>query len=65
MSASQKFTEVLFSLSLILFIIAITSINISNPTYSANKLSYFEISAATFLLFIALIRKFRNIQTKM
>ena len=65
MSGSQKFTEVLFSLSLILFIIALTSINISNPIYSANKLSYFEMSAATFLIFVALIRKYRNIRTKM
>lgn len=63
MSATKKITEAIFSLSLIIIIIAVTSLNFPDVSYENNKLSYFEMGISSFFLLLAMIIKFREIRT--
>lgn len=63
MSATKKITEAIFSLSLIIIIIAVTSLNFPDVSYENNKLSYFEMGISSFFLLFAMIIKFREIRT--
>jgi hypothetical protein len=57
MSATKKITEAIFSLSLIIIIIAVTSLNFPDVSYENNKLSYFEMGISSFFLLFAMIIK--------
>ncbi len=63
MFSTKKSIEAIHSLSLIIIIIAVTSLDYQDISFENNKLSYYEMVFSAFLLFIAFIIKLREIRT--
>ena len=65
MFSTKKLIEAIYSLSIIIIIIAVTTIDYKDISFENNKLSYLEIGISSILLFGAFIIKFRNVRTNL
>jgi len=63
MFSAKKSIEAIHSISLIIIIIAVTSLDFQDISFENNKLCYFEMVFSAFLFFIAFIIKLREIKT--
>jgi hypothetical protein len=63
MFSTKKSIEAIHSLSLIIIIIAVTSLDYRDISFENNKLCYFEMVISAFLFFIAFIIKLREIRS--